>query len=133
MACSNKLSTVDNLKRRGMSMANRCVLCAAAGEDVQHLFFDCSYSLQVWTAVNSRMSLDLPSNLGHLVKWLKERNKGRAKDKVKRRVAFVCALYTIWKEMNKRIFRGQSTSVYTLSSRICYDITTIMYHHMVGF
>ncbi|XP_074305632.1 uncharacterized protein LOC141640852 [Silene latifolia] len=131
MGCSNKLPTGDNLKSRGMIMANRCVLCEAAEEDVHHLFFDCSYSLQVWTVVRGRMCiLDPDSNLVHLLKWLRERNTGRARDKVKTRVAFVCTLYTIWKERNKRIFKGQSTSAHTLSSRICYDITTRMYHHM---
>ncbi|XP_074299582.1 uncharacterized protein LOC141630713 [Silene latifolia] len=55
MACLNKLPTVDNRKKRGMSMANRCVLCEAAEEDVKHLFFYCYYSKQVWDVVTSRM------------------------------------------------------------------------------
>ncbi|XP_074288871.1 uncharacterized protein LOC141614018 [Silene latifolia] len=108
MAVTNKLPTVDNIKSRGMCMANRCVLCMAAEETMHHLFFNCPYSKLVWTEVCTKLcSLLPPCTLVHLLQWLRERNRGRARDKVRRSIAFACAIYEVWKKRNKRIFRGQ--------------------------
>ncbi|XP_074314392.1 uncharacterized protein LOC141649606 [Silene latifolia] len=47
----NKLPTVDNLVLRGLHIVNRYMLCCQQGENVEHLFFQCSYSRAVWTQI----------------------------------------------------------------------------------
>ncbi|XP_074314214.1 uncharacterized protein LOC141649423 [Silene latifolia] len=48
LAAQHQLATVDNLQRRGISYANRCVLCLAHEENHAHLFFSCSVSSEIW-------------------------------------------------------------------------------------
>jgi hypothetical protein len=43
-----KLLTVDNLQKHGIVGPSRCVLCKGAIETIQHLFFECPFSIQVW-------------------------------------------------------------------------------------
>ncbi|KAJ1699007.1 hypothetical protein LUZ63_007519 [Rhynchospora breviuscula] len=42
----NKISTIDNLKKRGWQLANVCTLCASEEETVQHLFNDCPFFIE---------------------------------------------------------------------------------------
>lgn len=43
-----KVLTLDNLRRRGFLLAERCPLCLKDGESIDHLFFRCSFSSSVW-------------------------------------------------------------------------------------
>jgi hypothetical protein len=43
-AACGKIPTVDNLRRRGMVVVNRCWLCEADGESVDHLLLHCGGS-----------------------------------------------------------------------------------------
>ncbi|XP_074293487.1 uncharacterized protein LOC141620543 [Silene latifolia] len=47
LAFQDKLPTIDNLAHRGLHMVNRCALCCAHNESVEHLFFQCAFSSQV--------------------------------------------------------------------------------------
>ncbi|XP_074288987.1 uncharacterized protein LOC141614131 [Silene latifolia] len=51
------LSTVDNLKEKGFLLANRCCLCQAAEESSSHLFFHCSFTSAIWTALQQWMGV----------------------------------------------------------------------------
>ncbi|XP_020266123.1 uncharacterized protein LOC109841574 [Asparagus officinalis] len=52
LAMQNRLFTQDILLRRGAINTNACLLCAgAASESRNHLFFDCSYSRDVWLTI----------------------------------------------------------------------------------
>nr|VDC91171.1 unnamed protein product [Brassica oleracea] len=52
--------TRDRLIRWGLNVPASCVLCSQHDESRQHLFFDCSYSNEVWTFFISRMHLSPP-------------------------------------------------------------------------
>ena len=40
--------TIDNLVKRGQSLANRCCLCCYDGESVDHHFLHCKFSHALW-------------------------------------------------------------------------------------
>ena len=46
-----KILTGENLERKGIVGPFRCPLCAAAGETITHMFFQCSYANSVWKDV----------------------------------------------------------------------------------
>ncbi|XP_074299345.1 uncharacterized protein LOC141630421 [Silene latifolia] len=94
LACQNKLPTVDNLQKKRMSMANRCVLYETDEKNILHLFFNCSYSSQVWNFVyRSLCWVHPPCSLNQILQWCKVYNRGKAGGKLLRRVALVATLY----------------------------------------
>ena len=50
----NRLHSRDRLITWGMEVPSTCLLCIAADETRQHLYFDCPYSHQVWSFFTSR-------------------------------------------------------------------------------
>ena len=43
-----KVLTLDHLKRRGITLANRCFLCEENEETIDHLFIHCSRAKMLW-------------------------------------------------------------------------------------
>ncbi|XP_074301638.1 uncharacterized protein LOC141633040 [Silene latifolia] len=62
LAAQGKLATVDNLQLRGFHFVNRCSLCKQVLETHQHLFFRCSFSQAVWTALQQWQHLSVRSS-----------------------------------------------------------------------
>ena len=56
-AARSKILTLDNLKRRGMVMANRCWLCELEEESVDHLLLHCVAASALWNAFFTRFGL----------------------------------------------------------------------------
>ena len=47
-AVLGKLPTIDNLRKRGMVLVNRCCMCKAATESDDHLFLHCPLAKDLW-------------------------------------------------------------------------------------
>ena len=47
-ACKNILPCLSNLKRKGIMVDDKCVLCGVEGESTGHLFWDCTEAAEVW-------------------------------------------------------------------------------------
>ncbi|GLJ48810.1 hypothetical protein SUGI_1029260 [Cryptomeria japonica] len=50
ITCDERVSTTNNLVKKGFQVVNRCISCAEE-ETVEHLFFNCSYVCEVWEKV----------------------------------------------------------------------------------
>ena len=48
MAIQNKLPTMNRLKKWGLEMDDTCVLCQQEAETREHLFFECSFAVEIW-------------------------------------------------------------------------------------
>lgn len=48
MSAWNKCLTWDIIRKRGFHGPSICVMCGANEEDSSHLFFHCSFALQLW-------------------------------------------------------------------------------------
>lgn len=44
----NRVLTMENLQRRGIRFAGKCILCGHESEDSEHLFNGCSFSTVIW-------------------------------------------------------------------------------------
>ncbi|XP_074298000.1 uncharacterized protein LOC141628800 [Silene latifolia] len=107
LAAHHALATIENIRKRGVSLPSRCVLCYDAAESNSHLFFECSFSKTLmqqvlnWQGVCRRV-LSLKHELYRL-----SLNRGKG---VRKRVAccaVAAAVYHIWQERNRRIFEGR--------------------------
>lgn len=55
----DKLPCDENLKHRGCSLASICNLCGKHEDSTSHLFFQCSYSMQIWRWFESIIQLTI--------------------------------------------------------------------------
>ncbi|XP_074298130.1 uncharacterized protein LOC141628947 [Silene latifolia] len=120
LAAENSLPTVDNLCKRGMVLVNRCALCESAAEMAAHLFFDCPLSAEVWSQVSRWLQVPFQASLSQTLRWYKLYNRGSALVKRQRICLLLCAIYLIWKERNRRIFKGLKSSPAALIWQILY-------------
>ncbi|CAL1385774.1 unnamed protein product [Linum trigynum] len=118
-----KILTIDNLKRRGWALANRCELCQKEEESVSHIFVDCDFTKQVWNGVISCCPLErVPSNdiTSTIRNWPSD-----IPDCIEGWISF-CSLHaicwTVWRERNRRIFDLSRTAHGVLSKRVVRTI-----------
>jgi hypothetical protein len=70
----NKLVTVDNINKRGMSKLTKCRFCME-DESITHLFFECVVARNVWTYACEFLGFDIGTNfLSVAGKWLNKEN-----------------------------------------------------------
>lgn len=65
--------TLDNLKKRGYNLPNRCCLCEEEEKSVSHLLIHCKYSSQIWYLIADRLGFqwEIPKSLeGLLLQWV---------------------------------------------------------------
>ena len=93
----NRLGTRDRMRSRGLQVPSTCVLCNAADETRHHLFFDCSYSSEVWAFFCSRLNINPPSLFEDGLRWLRNPSLGEFV-KLIIKLVYQAGLYSIWKE-----------------------------------
>ncbi|XP_074266892.1 uncharacterized protein LOC141590185 [Silene latifolia] len=119
----NQLLTIDNYQYKGFMYVNRCALCENSGESTEHLFFSCSWSSQLWTALKSWLSQPaIPCNLGDVLHWSITHIRGRALRKRVIRSALIVAIYYTWQERILRIFGGKTRTPMEAAKEIQYII-----------
>ncbi|XP_074288106.1 uncharacterized protein LOC141613269 [Silene latifolia] len=118
MAFQNSLPTIDNLNLRGLHLVNRCVLCCSQDENLEHLFFRCSFSSLVWRNISSWAQVPFTDDLSQVVNWFHASLRGNDPRSRCKRAGFLATLYYLWNERNDRIFKGIVSS----SESICIKI-----------
>ncbi|KAL0654823.1 hypothetical protein Bca4012_075407 [Brassica carinata] len=98
----NRLGTRDRMRSWGLQVHSSCILCNTGDETRQHLFFDCTYSSEVWALFCSRLNVQPPVLFEDGLRWLRNPSSGEFK-KLIIKLVYQAALYCIWKERNTRI------------------------------
>ncbi|XP_074305074.1 uncharacterized protein LOC141640008 [Silene latifolia] len=131
LAAQQKLATVDNMQLRGFYMVNRCSLCEIALEDHAHLFFNYSFSKDVWQQLLQWMGMNRAGSC-----LLAELEQAGIGSKHNWRMPWFCtslaaAVYQIWNERNSRIFRGRKAAATEIVSRVKFLVSTrlLMWTH----
>ena len=110
-AAWGKVLTMDNLKRRGMTVANRCFLCEEDEETINHLLIHCRSAKMLWNLLLSigGISWVFPRSVLHtLLAW-----QGVAVGKKRKKIwsaAPLCLFWTIWCARNRLAFENKVTS-----------------------
>lgn len=113
-ALKDRLPTFDRLRGFGYREDATCVLCGEHDEDVEHLFYTCSFSRYIWERSMLKCGLRnrAPGTLaefGNFWSTFSWKNKG---DKAFCAAVATGSAYFIWKERNRCSHGGARTHEY---------------------
>lgn len=93
------------------------MLCNAADETRQHLFFDCPFSRAIWSHFTAKAGVVAPIPFDNSICWLN--NASRNKNLLLiLKLLFQDTVYMVWKERNARIHSQSSRSPDSIISEI---------------
>ena len=115
--------TLDQIKRRGIPLANRCFLCEDDEETIDHLLSHCSRAKMLWDLllfiVDSNWVFPLTVSQS-LLAWQGANVGGKHK-----RVWIttpLCLFWMLWKERNGVTFKDEAPFVHRLKSIFLYTL-----------
>ncbi|KAG2323503.1 hypothetical protein Bca52824_016716 [Brassica carinata] len=109
----NRCPTRDRIISWGLSTTPHCLLCNAADETRDHIFFECPFSFAVWDSL-ARKANCLPSlSWSQTLNYLEHRTCSKP-ERCLGLLAWQASIYFIWTERNNRLHRQHfrsSTSI----------------------
>lgn len=117
LAARDRLTTRDRMLSWGLTVPANCVLCASLAESRDHLFFDCTYSTQVWTFFVNRLHISPPQGFEAILRWLTAPSRD-ANVTLLVRLIFQAVLYLLWKERNGRVHSSVEKSPGAIISEV---------------
>ena len=116
-----KVLTMDQLKKRGWAVANRCFLCCEEEESIDHILIHCSKARALWELLFALFGVCwvLPFSAREtLIEW-----RGFMLGKKHRKVwkaAPLCLFWAVWIERNRIAFDNEDFSAHRLkNSFVC--------------
>ncbi|RVX20110.1 putative ribonuclease H protein [Vitis vinifera] len=116
-----KVLTMDQLKKRGWAVANRCFMCCEEEESIDHILIHCSKARALWDLLFALFGVCwvLPYSAREtLIEW-----RGFMLGKKHRKVwkaAPLCLFWAVWMERNRIAFDNEDFSVHRLkNSFVC--------------
>ena len=107
-----KVLTLDQLKMRGRTLANRCFLCGEEEETVDHLLIHCSKARILWNLLLTIFCVSWVFPLSMKETLLSWQGSFVGKRRKKAWMATpLCILWTVWLERNKIVFDSVNMSI----------------------
>ena len=100
LALSGRILTWDVLCKRGFSGPNICLLCMEAAESVDHLFCQCTFSLQIWRLLGLHLDISAVWGGGPLIHCLWEWQSSQQLHKT----LPIFFIWVLWRYINSLIF-----------------------------
>ena len=118
-----KVLTQDQLKRRDWILANRCSLCCAEEETINHILVHCSKAKVLWDLVFSLFGVNwvLPFTVRDTLLGWYASFKDKKHRKVWRTIP-LCLFWTVWKERNMIVFDNEVLSIQRLKNSFVCNI-----------
>ncbi|XP_021837875.2 uncharacterized protein [Spinacia oleracea] len=123
LALQKRLPTKDMLRSWGMSISSSCELCQAADESLDHMFFDCSVSKEVWSCVLLQLGVSRSVMQWELeVQWCSVKSRSTKEADIKRSIAFSETVYALWLQRNAKLFKNKLDSVDCIIRRVLFIV-----------
>ncbi|XP_033148588.1 uncharacterized protein LOC103869784 [Brassica rapa] len=101
LASRDRLSTMDRVVKWSHGVDTTCVLCNAAQESRDHLFFECQYTARVWEfIVKGILGSSYTNQWSEIMVLITDSSRER-KSLFCLRYSFQAVLYGVWRERNK--------------------------------
>ncbi|XP_021840133.2 uncharacterized protein [Spinacia oleracea] len=123
LALQDRLATKDRLRRWNIIADSVCSLCHNTDESRDHLFFECSYSAEIWSHVLQRSGIHRTSGTwNEKVQWVQKVSRStRSKSRLCNSL-FCETVYSIWLARNSKIFSNQFESSLCIVNRILFRV-----------
>ncbi|CAH9107180.1 unnamed protein product [Cuscuta europaea] len=126
LAFRGRLATYDSLGF--LDINDACLFCKGGPETVPHLYFECTFTGQVWTLVKNWLGISRRmSTLLSTAKWIKKENNGAHAKAKGVRLAFCYTVYWIWRTRNMICFEKIKPKVEDLVKNIKFMVYKILY------
>ena len=116
---------LDQLKRRGMTFANRCLLCEEDEETIDHMLIHCKRAKTLWNLFLSIVGASwvfLRLVLHTLLAWQRAA-VGKKRKKIWMAEP-LCMLWTLWYARNRLVFENEVTSVQRIKANFVANLWT---------
>ncbi|GJW63854.1 hypothetical protein Tco_0115738 [Tanacetum coccineum] len=113
LVMKRRLKTQDMLRSWDLSSslnAGSCLLCSSQPDSHEHLFFECTFSKQVWAHMSQLAGCSLPSNVYDVVNSIIPFANRRTSMSIVTKLILAASTYFIWQERNERLFNNQHRS-----------------------
>ncbi|WMV57941.1 hypothetical protein MTR67_051326 [Solanum verrucosum] len=118
-----RIYTCDRLAKWGMDINLQCQLCNTQPESIQHLFFGCNYTGQLWARLLKWMHIQRPCmEWEGGLKWVEKWCKGKSSRAEVYKITLTAAVYFIWKESNQRVFQQKRRSIEDILKHIAQEV-----------
>ncbi|XP_060182445.1 uncharacterized protein LOC132612126 [Lycium barbarum] len=122
LAIHGRLQTKDRVARWNEIEDLSCPLCAGQSETLEHLFFLCPVSGEIWRRVLRWQGITrIPTTWCDEVNWAMNNAKGNSVEAHIYKMTLAAGVYLIWKERNLRHFQHKSNSISTLTATIVQE------------
>ena len=124
--------TLDQLKRRGRALANRCFLCEENEEDINHLLLHCKKAKMLWDLLLSicGASWVFPKSVIQMLLSWQGATVGKKRKKIWM-AAPICLFWTVWHNRNLLVFGDKVTSDQRTKCLFLSNVWTLANTHFV--
>ncbi|XP_041990566.1 uncharacterized protein LOC121741750 [Salvia splendens] len=106
-ALRNRLPTRDRLGCRDTEIDQRCPSCTTETESVDHLFFKCTKTREVWRVIKTWAGMRRPiTTIPSAIKWFLKERSGVTVIRKARSLALIATISLMWRARNAVIFDG---------------------------
>ncbi|XP_057982366.1 uncharacterized protein LOC131167587 [Malania oleifera] len=109
LGVKGRLPTNDKLIGDGIN--RDCVFCNSEMETIDHIFFKCHFSKEIWGQIKAWLGLRREmSSLKAALKWLHKEARGTGIQPTGKKIGLAATVYLIWHFRNRRKFEGKIIS-----------------------
>ncbi|XP_060194897.1 uncharacterized protein LOC132624083 [Lycium barbarum] len=126
LALLGRMRTKDLPLKWGMGINGTCVLCNNQPETIEHLYFECTYSHEIWLRILQwlgwqRTILDW----GREWNWVQQHSKSKNPRNVLK-ACFAAVVYEVWCERNSRVFQSKTVTmdkmIHMIQTNMCIRV-----------
>lgn len=123
LAIQRRLSTKDRLTKWGIIVDQTCILCSKEQECLDHLFFECEFSKELWYRLLQWQGIHRAVMIWQdEIDWASRELRSNNPSADIFRMSLTGCVYYIWQERNLRIFQHKQRSLDVILRSLVQDM-----------